>query len=592
MIKMTFQKSRRCLNILFITSISIFLFAFMYFATLPINSAKAVAGESIIEASVIRPAFVLTISVPEAVELELDPDPNGLMTVGSSVITVGTNSPNGYSLFLEMTGDDGNTNSLLNTANNNIKITSAGTFTDPVALENGKWGYAFSSSEDVLITPNGFDDNYDTMQSATPTRSKFAAVPENDDPAQKIAETDTWGDDILTVYYGVRAGYETAAGTYQNKVLFTALADNTPAEEMTFLPAAIFDHGGEGMLITTPLYSTSPDLGADAYILTPDEYESVTRTDNPVPVSTYASTRKMECFRSPLADAFQLDCTTVASPHGIGYNYIYVDIPRYNTVYASTIPIKDTNPTNIWELKTLQGLDDWPTFCADLVTPATTARTEVYSWAEYSAVADKTTVIPVHTMMDVRDGEMYTVKKLPDGNCWMTENLRLSGFNLTPWDSNVSSDWILPESPVSGTSSNTAYVYDTGNPTYGVYYSWYAATAGTGTSSLTSGNAPSSVCPAGWRLPTGGSSGEFKTLANIYSTAAALRDTTGGGPEFVLSGYRNGNTNGFQGSYGIYWSSTASGSDAAYRFSIGTDVVYTGYNSDKPIGYPVRCTVR
>ncbi|MBQ3306069.1 hypothetical protein IJH02_01370, partial [Candidatus Saccharibacteria bacterium] len=82
-------------------------------------------------------------------------------------------------------------------------------------------------------------------------------------------------------------------------------------------------------------------------------------------------------------------------------------------------------------------------------------------------------------MYDVRDTNSYTVRKLADGNCWMTENLRLTGSKtLTSSDSNVSSDFSLPAANTSFTTScsNTAYNMSSGNTTYGNYYNWYAAT--------------------------------------------------------------------------------------------------------------------
>ena len=45
---------------------------------------------------------------------------------------------------------------------------------------------------------------------------------------------------------------------------------------------------------------------------------------------------------------------------------------------------------------------------------------------------------------DARDGKMYWVAKLKDGNCWMTQNLDFdleSGKSLTSEDSDVSSSW-------------------------------------------------------------------------------------------------------------------------------------------------------
>ena len=47
-------------------------------------------------------------------------------------------------------------------------------------------------------------------------------------------------------------------------------------------------------------------------------------------------------------------------------------------------------------------------------------------------------------LIDSRDGKLYWVAKLADGNCWMTQNLDLdltAGVELTPEDSDVSEPW-------------------------------------------------------------------------------------------------------------------------------------------------------
>ncbi len=52
-------------------------------------------------------------------------------------------------------------------------------------------------------------------------------------------------------------------------------------------------------------------------------------------------------------------------------------------------------------------------------------------------------------LIDVRDGKKYWVAKLADQNCWMTQNLALdleAGQTLTPGTSDVSREWVVPES--------------------------------------------------------------------------------------------------------------------------------------------------
>ena len=208
------------------------------------------------------------------------------------------------------------------------------------------------------------------------------------------------------------------------------------------------------------------------------------------------------------------------------------------------------------------------------------------------------------TLTDSRDGNEYTVKKLKDGKCWMTQNLRLVGpFKPDKTDSDVT--WNKTDTNAfeltasnSGTwctsTSSSCYdqsmVLDSGNNSYGTYYNWYSATAGTGTYSIT-GSASSSICPKGWRLPTGGDSGEFQSLYNQYNTSANMRDATNG-PGFVLSGYRLGSSTRDQDSYGYYWSSTALSSNDAYGLHLGRSYVVPAYNNYKYRGFSARCVAK
>lgn len=48
----------------------------------------------------------------------------------------------------------------------------------------------------------------------------------------------------------------------------------------------------------------------------------------------------------------------------------------------------------------------------------------------------------------------------------------------------------------------------------GNYYNWNTAIASNNSSSLTSGNAPNSICPANWRLPR--ASGDYPEFATLF----------------------------------------------------------------------------
>ena len=193
-----------------------------------------------------------------------------------------------------------------------------------------------------------------------------------------------------------------------------------------------------------------------------------------------------------------------------------------------------------------------------------------------------------NVLKDTRDGNLYTVKKLADGKVWMTQNLRLIDKTISSADSNLPSGetYTVPASNLSSftESYNTSAAYL--DSTYGGYYNFYTATAGWGTNSVTSGNSPKDICPKGWRLPTGGSSGEFQTLYNNYNSSALMQ----GEPNITLSGeVYNGSVYG-QGSYGDFWSSTVGNAKYAYDLYLnGSNVRPADYLSYKYRGFSARC---
>ncbi len=192
------------------------------------------------------------------------------------------------------------------------------------------------------------------------------------------------------------------------------------------------------------------------------------------------------------------------------------------------------------------------------------------------------------TLKDSRDGNTYVIKKLADGKCWMIENLRIAGKTITSADSNVVSDFTIPESRLGSSSSiDSLNVYV--DPTYGGYYNYYTATAGTGGTSLTSGNATSDICPKGWRLPTGGDDGEFVALRDSYESSSEMVSDT----NFSFAGLIYGNSVSGAGSYGYNWSSTVYNGNSAYLLAVySPSSVNASYSLNKDSNYSVRCLAK
>ncbi len=227
-------------------------------------------------------------------------------------------------------------------------------------------------------------------------------------------------------------------------------------------------------------------------------------------------------------------------------------------------------------------------------------------------------------LKDVRDNNVYTVTKLKDNHCWMTENLRLDLNGITFDDSNTN----LPAegfvSVASSSSSNTTLCnvnttacvdsirFNTNNInrsltashssnnngsswySYGVMYSWYTATAGNGNLAMTSGDVTGDICPAGWRLPTGGNSGEFTALNTAQNGGSSGTDAglVKFPANFNYSGDYNNNKAGGRGSYGRYWSATPNGNNNTYRLGVTSSGPTPAGSYNKWDAFAIRCIVK
>ena len=208
--------------------------------------------------------------------------------------------------------------------------------------------------------------------------------------------------------------------------------------------------------------------------------------------------------------------------------------------------------------------------------------------------------------------ESYTVKKLADGKCWMTENLRLGGsstITLRNTDTNITaSTWTLPASSTdkfynNSTGFTTAGINTSEKDTVqsasgsspagkiGVFYNYCAASAGTycAASDSGSGNAEHDICPKGWRMPTGGDSGEYQALYTAYSSNVANFQSALVTP---ISGYFNSGSANGQGSYGRFWSSTRNAGSYMYELYVDSSDVYPTNRSGRYAGNSVRCVAQ
>ena len=259
---------------------------------------------------------------------------------------------------------------------------------------------------------------------------------------------------------------------------------------------------------TTPTSSTIPS--------TPSSYNPITIN----PTQLYATDSPSEGYHF-FTFASKIDDTLDANT--------YLDQVTF-TLTANEGPYV---PSGFYELngQYMQN-PNLPTLCAEATTPNVSA-TELDTTGIHAGDTD---YVPSITMVDKRDGQSYNVRKLADGNCWMTDNLR---YGINPdgtMHSYVSSDGELSNNVNSEKLEqefNSSYIenvaeggqnfYDNArsyqhigvsiyqandlssdnNTKYGAIYNFCAATGGTAcTGSSTMPTPTGSICPSGWSLPT------------------------------------------------------------------------------------------
>ena len=253
------------------------------------------------------------------------------------------------------------------------------------------------------------------------------------------------------------------------------------------------------------------------------------------------------------------------------------------------------------------------------------------------------------TLKDSRDNTTYTVAKLADGNVWMLDNLALNLVthkdNLNSTNTNASNTSLGylkgtqtrdPEDDPDGnyatagvsTNWNDSYSYSAplintdylntvgetnqqwgnGSHKYGIYYNYCATSAGSycygnGTETGTpSGNATEDICPASWRLPTGGETGEFRNLCNLSLDGTCLSEnqpmtaSNQNSLQYLLSAPLSGRIPlMYQGEYAVFWSSTNDGGARMYRLRLSNeyaDAYQSGVGANRYFGASIRCVLK
>ena len=357
----------------------------------------------------------VNVSSSGEVNMNLIATATGATVLGVDTVTTTTNSETGYKLYISTDSTASSSTALIKSDDTSYTIpATAGTVTGPYyQLDVNSWGYA---------VPNLYDN------SATITESSyFMPVPVSGSEHlinSKTAAVES--GDVTNVYFGVKANSAMPAGIYVGTVLYTVLSEGSPAtlNGISLSPARVTMSevsNGKTLTIATGIYTSQTDIGTATITVGGVACTNVTRLNN------------------DNSDAVNLTCTLPGQDY-VGYYDVVVSLPKYS---ADSYSVEDGLLYYVpWdEMEYMQEMTAYA--CDQVETPSAfinggTHPIYVYPddydeddpTAAWSNVGDTKVTninrnVPTTTLIDNRDGNEYTVRKFADGNCWMSENLRL-----------------------------------------------------------------------------------------------------------------------------------------------------------------------
>lgn len=503
--------------------------------------------------------YSVSISTSSSITLDASPLGDGV-DIHDESINVTTTCTEGYNLTLATTADS--------TLYLGGDSTSEGSTFSPVSssyalsdLTNNAntWGYSLTGNTSTVGAFNPLSTTPTVIKSTSETATESESI-----------------DDTFSVYYGTAVNSSLTAGSYRMAnnggiSYYLTLAETCADSTVVTFNQNLDGEGAEGTDASLTNFPTTNDNTIDTSNNTITlSNKRPTRTnyefkewnteadgtgdyyyiDETIPmgadglsgfVTLYAiwvekCAAATVCYDGNHEDAGAMNTQSITA--GTTANLIASNFSRDGYAFTGWNTMADGTgtqygPNQNYSMPSTGGLNLY----AQWLEPTGTLQT----WAD----ASNMNTGDVIALRDDRDDEVYMVTKLADGNVWITENLRLlpSTASITTHNTNNPTSSFVTAAPSSSSSStgqcasdNTACVdqinynahnldrtltpafdgatNDTYWYSYGVMYNWYTATAGNGTYTMTSGNAAGDLCPAGWHLPTGGSSGEWGVLAN------------------------------------------------------------------------------
>ena len=552
-----------------------FLVAFL------LGSVLMIPGESSAEdiSTLSNDASLSVALTPEAMNLAVTPTPDGTLASDEMAIQVSTDNTTGYTLALSLAGAE---TSLNDPASGGKIQSSIADINSPATLSVNTWGWY----------PDSLANNTGNLFSALPSISTPYELKKTSSPTSGSGET-------TTISFGVNVDTTLPAGSYTNAIVISAVTNYVPQPILDVYPTT----GWAGDTIT--LYSNGGFVNVQSVTIGGTNCTSVNVKSADELTCTLPS--KAETYTTSGTDNGYSISVTASNTSLDAHNFT---IRYFNPNRTETASVSNTQITNT-NMSSFTNLD-----CGSL------------------SVGD------IVSLTDERNGQTYRIKKMQDNKCWMVDNMKYLGEGITISNVDGTEGIILNDTDgkyntVDGTNTQStansdkafynnpmsvSYCYgDSIQSSYtkcGYLYNWYAATAGTGTyaTSTNGTNVSGSICPTGWRLPSGSSDGSTATgngisydaadfpVLNASMNAGSL--TSGSTSSSYYAGWRftgawsgvfSGSWgNGFrsQGSGGDYWSSTADSSTSARYLFFSSSYVLPGNDSgSKYYGLAVRCVM-
>ena len=622
-------------------SASVLLFVLSMLSTFPItsrdNSAEATANPSTTTLEITSSSNLANV------KLDVNSTSGNFASSNSPVaFSVITDNITGYSLSISGSDTSGKL------VNETISTASLDSITSPLSRDsfaygssasayNGKWGikpskYLSAANDNYLPAPTTDSILMDTTSAPNATANEY------------------------TIGLGARADFSTPAGTYSNTFVVQAVGrpvmyainylDTTEDDTVADLPET--DSSSTSTAINFILDPNSPTREGYTFIGWCDG--TVNHANTP---STCDGTTYMPSATYIFEDS-SASTTNIANFYAMWKEAEYTI--TFNTVNAASIEFDGVTYTNGQTVSKKPGtyslrgnydlryaFQSWSATAGTISNSdyvdynlntytvveedATITLTGQYVETEIQKLAAATCTSTPMPTYDNRDGQVYWVKRLDDGNCWMMDNLNLGAIDLTEdltsantnladtisaatfngyrrnvgSASSTSADFIT----ITKANSATGDVVDAVSGTkFGTLYNYCATSAGTYCYDPESGtgNATYDICPAGWRLfksvdgPSANPDNEvyyFYTNPS-YNTDAKLQvPVSENGAAFAHAGYYYDNGPIQQGQERVsgYWSSSRAGSNDMYILNPDSNfnTYHAASSGYRVTGRSIRC---